>query len=316
EGGKQTLTGTSNGNSVLWTPAAGLSDPNILTPDASPSITTVYTLTATTGICKATSAVTAFVNPAPLANAGRDTGICAGKDARLNGSGGVSYSWTPVIYLSDPFIANPAVLQPATGSITYRLAVTDATGCSSLNDDAVTVNVSAPAKLFVGNDTVIAINQPLQLHGRDINNTGFNNYTWSPTYGLNDPFAKDPVAKLDRDMLYTVLAQNAFGCSATDDIKIKVYEGPEIYVPNAFTPGDDGLNDVLIPAVIGMKAFHYFSVFNRYGQMVYTTATTGVGWDGTFKSARQPVGTYTWMAEAIDYRGNIIQRSGTVILIR
>jgi gliding motility-associated-like protein len=170
--------------------------------------------------------------------------------------------------------------------------------------------------LFVGNDTVIAINQPLQLHGRDINNTGFNNYTWSPTYGLNDPFAKDPVAKLDRDMLYTVLAQNAFGCSATDDIKIKVYEGPEIYVPNAFTPGDDGLNDVLIPAVIGMKAFHYFSVFNRYGQMVYTTATTGVGWDGTFKSARQPVGTYTWMAEAIDYRGNIIQRSGTVILIR
>jgi gliding motility-associated-like protein len=85
-----------------------------------------------------------------------------------------------------------------------------------------------------------------------------------------------------------------------------VYEGPEIYVPNAFTPEGDGLNDVLIPVVIGMKAFNYFSVFNRYGQLLYSTANVSKGWDGNFKGTRQPPGTYVWMAEAVDYRGNLI----------
>ena len=316
EGSKQSLAAVSNGSTVLWTPSTGLSNPTILTPDASPVTTTMYTLTATTGICKAISSVKVFIDPAPVANAGRDTGICSGKDARLNGSGGVSYAWTPVTYLSDINVSNPFVLQPDPGSITYHLLVTDGNGCTSLKDDAVTVSVSTPAKLFVGNDTSIAINQPLHLFGIDVNNTGFLNYTWSPAYGLNNPLAKDPVAILDRDMFYTVNAQNAYGCAATDDIKIKVYEGPEIYVPNAFTPGADNLNDILRPIVIGMKAFHYFSVFNRYGQMVYTTAIAANGWDGNFKGVKQPVGTYVWMAEAVDYRGNKIQRNGSVILIR
>ncbi|MBK7308784.1 MAG: gliding motility-associated C-terminal domain-containing protein [Chitinophagaceae bacterium] len=316
EGDKTTLAGVSNVSSFLWTPSTGLSNPNILTPDASPVITTMYTLTGQTGFCKSTSSVTVFVNPAPVANAGRDTGICSGKNAQLNGTGGGSYSWSPDTYLSAANIANPLVLQPKDGSITYRLSLIGNNGCASLKDDAVTITVSPPAKLFVGYDTIIAVNQPLPLHGIDVNNTGFNNYTWSPPYGLNNPFAKDPVAKLDRDMLYNVIASNAWGCSATDDIKIKVFEGPEIYVPNAFTPGGDGLNDKLRPVVIGMKEFHYFSVFNRYGQMLFTTADAAIGWDGNFKGTKQPPGTYVWMAEAVDYRGNLIQRNGAVILIR
>jgi len=316
EGDNTTLAATSNGSTVLWTPATGLSNPNILNPVASPVATTVYTLTAQTGFCKATSSVTVFVQPAPVPDAGRDTGACTGKNVQLNGSGGALYTWTPATYLSAANIPNPVVLQAPIGSYTYNLSAIGSNGCASLKDAVVKVTISTPAKLFVGNDTVIAINQPLQLQGIDVNNTGFNNYTWSPAYGLNDPFVNDPITRLDRDMLYTVIASNAFGCSATDDIKIKVYEGPEIYIPNAFTPGGDGLNDVLTPIVIGMKAFHYFRLFNRFGQLVYSTADASKGWDGNFKGSKQPAGTYIWMAEAVDYRGNIIQRNGSVILIR
>jgi gliding motility-associated-like protein len=316
EGGKTTLAAVSNGSSVLWTPSTGLSNPAILNPDASPITTTVYTLTAQTGFCKASSSVTLFVNPAPVANAGRDTAICFGADVQLNGSGGVAYLWSPAAYLSATNIANPFVVKPNAGSITYRVLVTDINGCVSLKDDAVTINISQPAKLFVGNDTVIAINQPLPLHAIDVNNTGFLNYAWSPAYGLSNPFAKDPVAILNRDIQYTVVAQNAFGCTGTDDIKIKVYKGPEIYVPNIFTPDGDGLNDVLKPIIIGMKAFHYFRVFNRYGQMIFATANASNGWDGYFKASKQPFATYIWMAEAVDYLGNTIQRKGTVILLR
>lgn len=316
EGAKKTMAATSNGASVLWTPSTGLSNPNILTPDATPLITTLYTLTATTGICKASSTVTVFVNPAPVVYAGRDTGICLGKDLQLNGSGGLVYVWTPATYLSDANIANPVVVQPPAGSITYHLSATDANGCKTLKDDDVTVTVSPEAKLFVGYDTAIAIRQPLQLFAVDVFNAGFINYTWSPTYGLNDPFSKTPVAILDRDIVYNVTASNAFGCTATDNIKIKVYQGPDIYVPNAFTPNGDGLNDVLRPVVIGMKEFHYFTVFNNYGQLVYTTAVLAQGWDGNFKGKQQPIGTYVWMAEAVDYKGNKVQRKGSAVLIR
>jgi gliding motility-associated-like protein len=65
-----------------------------------------------------------------------------------------------------------------------------------------------------------------------------------------------------------------------------------------------------------MREFHYFRVFDRYGQLLYATANAANGWDGNFKGTKQPVGTYVWMAEAVDYRGNTIQRNGSVILIR
>lgn len=311
-----TLAATSNGSTVVWTPSTGLSNPNILTPIASPVITTRYIITATTGICKTKDSLDILVNPAPIANAGRDTGICFGKDIQLNGSGGIAYVWRPSTYLSGTTVSNPVVVQPPAGSITYRLTVTDANGCISLKEDDIRIDVSRPAKLFVGYDTSIAINQPLQLFGVDVFNAGFINYSWLPSYGLNNPFAKNPVAILDRDMVYNVTASNAFGCTATDDIKIKVYKGPEIYVPNSFTPNGDGLNDVLRPIVIGMKEFHYFSVYNSYGQLVFTSAVAANGWDGTFKGVKQPIGAYVWMAGAVDYKGNKIQRKGSAVLIR
>jgi gliding motility-associated-like protein len=62
--------------------------------------------------------------------------------------------------------------------------------------------------------------------------------------------------------------------------------------------------------------FNYFRVFNKYGQLIYTTSNATSGWDGNFKGNKQPVGTYVWMAEAIDYRGNKIQRNGSFILLR
>lgn len=316
EGTKTTLTATSNGTSFSWTPVTGLSNPAILNPDASPVITTLYTLTAMDGTCTGTSTVTVFVNPAPVANAGRDTGICFGKNIQLTGTGGISYLWKPSTYLSNANIFNPIVTNPNIGLITYSLSVVDANGCNSLADDNITINVSPPPTLFVGNDTTIAINQPLQLYGIDINNTGFNNYAWSPTYGLNNPLIVNPVAVLNRDIIYSLTAQNANGCIGIDDIKITVYEGPEIYVPNAFTPNDDSKNDILKAIPIGLKEFKFFTIFNSYGQQVFSTVNPGIGWDGTFKGVKQGMGTYVWIAEGVNYKGTIIQRKGSVILIR
>ena len=115
---------------------------------------------------------------------------------------------------------------------------------------------------------------------------------------------------------YTLTAQNANGCTGIDDIKITVFEGPEIYVPNAFTPNGDGKNDVLKAIPIGLKEFKFFMVFNTYGQQIFSTVNPAIGWDGNFKGAKQGIGTYVWITEGINYKGTTLQRKGTVILIR
>lgn len=89
-----------------------------------------------------------------------------------------------------------------------------------------------------------------------------------------------------------------------------------IYVPNAFTPDANSINDELKIILFGMKQLNYFSIYNRYGQLVFTTKDAAIGWNGKFKGKMQNQGTYVWMAEVVDLRGNIIQEKGTCTLIR
>jgi gliding motility-associated-like protein len=89
-----------------------------------------------------------------------------------------------------------------------------------------------------------------------------------------------------------------------------------IYVPKVFTPNNDGTNDLLKPILVGISAFHYFSVYNRWGNLIYTTQDPNQGWDGTFKGVAQPVETYLWIAEGIDVTGKKIVQKGMTSLVR
>ncbi len=89
-----------------------------------------------------------------------------------------------------------------------------------------------------------------------------------------------------------------------------------IYVPKVFTPNGDGTNDVLKPILVGIASFHYFSVYNRWGNLIYTTQDPNQGWDGTFKGVAQPVETYLWIAEGIDTEGRKIVQKGMTSLVR
>ncbi|MEP7165723.1 MAG: choice-of-anchor L domain-containing protein [Ferruginibacter sp.] len=315
EGKNTTLSATTNGTSVLWTPAATLNSVTLLNPLASPTITTKYYIRSILGICDKTDSVTVFVNPAPDANAGADSTICFGGSTQLSGSGGVDYIWSPVTYLSATNVSNPLVTKPAT--ITYYLSVTDANGCTSLSKDDVKVTVSPPAKLYAGADTAVAINQPLGLFATDINHIGFIKYHWSPERGLNDPDIYNPVATLsDYENYLVVTASTLYGCIGIDSIKVKTFKGPEIYVASVFTPNGDGKNDILKAFPVGMRSFSYFRIYNRYGQLVFSTTNENIGWDGKIKGYTQNMSAFVWMAAAIDFKGNLIQRKGTTMIIQ
>jgi len=287
----------------------------IADPVANPAVTTTYDVTAVLGVCTLPGSVTVTVLPAPTASAGAADTICSGKSTELQGSGGVTYQWSPATYLSDPTTADPIVEQPGR-SITYSLTVFGADGCASVQSASQLVYVTPPPVVFAGDDTAVLAGQPVPLDAIDVNNSGFTQYVWSPASGLTNAAVKDPTAQITGNITYTVTATTADGCSGAGSIVIAVVGSSNIVVPNAFTPNGDGHNDVLKVDAIGIRDFKYFSVFNRWGQEVFTTSNQGIGWDGMRGGQVQPPGVYVWAAMGLDFSGRTVLRKGTVILIR
>ncbi len=316
EGESTILNAVTNAANVAWSPITGLSNAGIPNPVASPVFTTEYVITVTTGLCSKKDSVKVLVNPAPTAHAGNDAQVCNGKILQLQGSGGIGYQWQPATYLSNPGIANPVLQSASAGNYQYLLTITDANGCRSLKPDTLLVTVLPVVAVFAGNDTAIAINQPLQLNAIDLNHSGIIGYIWSPSFGLSNAGISNPVATISYDITYVVTGRDANNCVGWDDIHIKVYLGPEIYVPTAFTPNADGLNDIFKPILIGIRELRSFAVYNRYGEQVYQTSDQGEGWNGVFKGQPQNAGAFIWVAEAVDYKGNVLRRKGTVVLVR
>ena len=308
------LQPVSNAATFNWNATPGLSNPNTRNPVARPGSTSTFIVHATTGICTVHDTLTINVLPAPVANAGRDTSVCIGGTLRLQGSGGLSYSWLPASLVSDPLVPDPTVTPSQQTS--YYLQVKDANGCTSLNYDTVVISLVPAVQAFAGRDTSISLGQPLQLNGRDLGNSGVNKYEWSPTTYLNDGFIANPVSNPPRDIIYKLTLTTPEGCIGSDFISVKVFAGSDIYVPTAFTPNGDGKNDVLRPIPVGMKELRYFRVYNRWGQLVFSTNNSDRGWDGRIGGQKQSTGTFVWIAEAVDYKGNTVNRKGTVSIIR
>ena len=297
-----------------WTPAAGLNYDTAKNPIASPTDTTKYYLVAKWGICQRRDSITINILHKPIADAGRDTTICFKTNALLIGkasnlSGTVNYSWAPPDSLNTPNAATTIARIDTTRKFT--LTVTDNYGCNFSVSDSVWVKMMPVLVVNAGNDTNAILGRPHQLLG-----SGGANYTWSPAGPLNNPFIANPLATLYNDTYFTVYVTDSIGCSASDGVFVKVYEGPNYYVPNAFTPNGDGLNDVFRPVPVGIQKTDYFRVYDRYGQLMFETNKWLEGWDGMFKGKKALAGTYVWVIKGTDKNGSVVEMKGTVILVR
>jgi gliding motility-associated-like protein len=116
---------------------------------------------------------------------------------------------------------------------------------------------------------------------------------------------------------FTLVTATVGGKAIINGSPARVYfAGINIYVPRAFSPNNDGTNDLLKPILVGIQEFHYFTVYNRWGNILFTTTDPNQGWDGTFKGVAQPVETYLWIAEGIDVNGKKIVAKGMTSLVR
>ncbi|MBI2731231.1 MAG: gliding motility-associated C-terminal domain-containing protein [Sphingobacteriales bacterium] len=305
------LNPSSDALSYKWTPTNTLDDPNKKNPVASPLSNTRYTVIGNIGKCQATASVNVKVVPYPTVTTSGDKRICFDDTTQLNAQIIASrFTWSPQSNILNGNTLNPLVFPNTTTD--YIITVRDTLGCPKPVSDTVTVTVIPPIQAFGGNDTNIVINQPLQLIA-----TGGTIYNWQPATGLNNTNIYNPVAILQNSQQYIVKVSTPEGCFAFDTINVRVFiTPPSFFVPNAFTPNTDGRNDTFKPIAAGISVFKYFRIYNRWGQLVFSTNRLKDGWDGTLKGREQPLGVYVWVAEGITFTGITIKEKGTVALIR
>ena len=156
------------------------------------------------------------------------------------------------------------------------------------------------------------VDMPFGLKARQIGNT----CSWSPAIFLNDAKIYAPVFNGSSDRLYTIQLTTGSGCVTIDTQMVKTVKSAEIYVPTAFSPNNDGLNDILRPTLMGMKDLHFFRVFNRWGHLLFETSSSRIGWNGRLNGVPQITQTVVWVAQGVGVDGRIHTRKGTSILVR
>jgi gliding motility-associated-like protein len=197
---------------------------------------------------------------------------------------------------------NPAVAGAGVHAIQYKF--TTAEGCPATATGEV--RVLPTPQLSAGPDRTLVAGGSIRLMATAAGN-GLQ-YNWSPATGLDDAGTLQPLVRTETDRIYRLTATSAEGCSATDDVAVTVVA--ELYIPNAFTPNGDGLNDTWQVPFLESVSGGAVKVFNRYGQIVFQTAGT-LKWDGRFKGAELPSGAYAYL---LQYNGKT--KKGVVMLLR
>ncbi|MGB3088361.1 MAG: T9SS type B sorting domain-containing protein, partial [Chitinophagaceae bacterium] len=305
----------SNGLQYAWTPASQFINATVKNPFAfTNNAMTNYQVTATIGGCSATDNIIVTTVPYPVVNAGTDFSICYNARAQLNGmTDGSSWQWAPASLVSNPNLLNPVSYPPRTTN--YILTAFDTRGCPKPTSDTIRVTVLPKMRVSAGRDTSVIVNQPLQLTA-----TGGINYDWIPATYLSAADISNPVSIFPNPatgIQYKVIVYSTQGCKDSAYINIKVFKTkPTIFVPTAFTPNNDGKNDLLRPIAVGISNIEYFNIYNRWGQLLFSTTINGQGWDGRINGVLQSTGTFVWTVKATDYTGEAYFQKGVVTLIR
>ncbi len=274
----------------------------------------IYTITLSTdeGLPTQTTACKQIVvtSPDPVAVV-KDTAICTGDSAQLYIAPAKSYLWTPATGLSATTSANPKSSPAITTN--YSVTINDKNTCTQ--QFAVKVTISAPPVITVTKSGDIdCSNIPIQLTA-----SGGTQYLWSPSTGLSNANIANPTALVAQNTTYNVTATSSAGCKASGTVTVVVTGAASstnpFLMPNAFTPNKDGRNDCFGITHWGTISQLEFSIFNRWGQLIFFTKDASKCWDGNIQGIPQPSGAYVYMIKATASCTEI-ERHGTFVLIR
>lgn len=302
----------SGGQIYSWSPAGTLSNPASSTPVASPAANTLYYVSITdANNCIHRDSVQVNIRPDAVFTVDAAPGLCLKDSVRLNAAGGDIYDWQPALFLSNNSIPNPWAF-PAT-TTTYAVTITEST-CNQSATLFTTVTVlPLPSITATKSNDIDCSTDKSQLSA-----TGGVSYIWSPATYLSAADIADPVASPINTIDYIVQGSDVNGCVNYDTIQVKVDNVNKggYLMASAFTPNGDGLNDCYGTKLWGIIQEIDFSIYNRWGQLVFHTTNPGACWDGTYKGVNQDTGVFVYMIRAKTNCESTVFRKGTFALIR
>lgn len=316
--GTEVQLDASGADSYRWETNEAISCTTCARPTVSPEHSTTYVVTGTNqfGCSSKDSVLVSVQQPFVLKVEPGDT-ICQGKEVRLASSGADIYSWLPAGSVQHPNSAITTAMPQATTM--YHVVGKDNHNC--FTDTAeVLIKVWPIPSVNAGADQSLVVGGAIQL--KATSSADVTTWQWIGTGAMSCTTCATTLVKPKQTTNYRVIVKNDGGCAASDDVTVNVIcNNGNLFVPNAFSPNGDGVNDRFYPGGTGINRIKSLRVFNRWGEIVFEKADfsandAAYGWDGKYKGALLAPDVYIWACEVICENNEVLSFKGDVSLLR
>lgn len=246
--------------------------------------------------------------------------VCVGDTLQLavnnlNGDA-LAYEWSPENGIIAGANTATPLISPVSNQTFYTVQATNALGCAASETVEVNLFNFVPPLAILAQPDTIAAGEDVQLEATE--NAGYI-YYWEPSETLNANDIYNPTATPLETTTYNLTIRDPSGCINRRSVTITVFNPecrePFIFVPNAFTPDGDGLNEVLFVRGAAIDEL-FFAIYNRWGEKVFESASKTQGWDGTYKGKMLTPDVYGYYVEVRCFNGETYFKKGNVTLIR
>jgi gliding motility-associated-like protein len=311
------------GLTYTWLPVtaiSGASNTSSIAAMPPTTATVIYTLTVSNGLCASSDTVQLKVRTVPditnfttLNNDTVCTGGCVTFSATSTGSLPIYYQWyyESGVGTSSVGVA-PEACYPSAGTFSVVATASNTCGVDTMTKTNFVTVFDLPM-LIVHGDTTINIGETAEVFA-----SGGLSYSWSPN--INNTIAcvtcSSTVVQPTVTTQYIVVASNSKYCKVQDTVTVVVdVNCGDFFIPNVFSPNDDGLNDLINVHGRCISTFN-LQIFNRWGEKVFETTTLENSWDGTFRGKRLDTGVFVYRADGVSIDGQTFNMKGNITLIR
>jgi gliding motility-associated-like protein len=229
-----------------------------------------------------------------------DTSLCFGQATTLTVADALTQLWP------DGSTDNSITFTPIQDTI---LMVEASNACQTYLYPT-TVFVHPIPNLTTINDTTIPIDSNIDLFTSSSGGT----FNWLPTTGLDCPSCENPSATPFSDITYIVEITDIYGCKNYDTVHISIEYLP-LFIPNGFSPNGDGANDLFFVRGTGIGTLD-LQVYNRWGQLVFSTNDQTIGWDGSHNGKELNSDVFVYKCDVVLKNGKELRFQGNVTLFK
>ncbi len=236
------------------------------------------------------------VNPKPLPSLGEDRNLCNGTQSIISPGTFTQYLWQDMSVSNSYVVSSPGL---------YWVKVTNEFNCSSTDSIIILSVVSSPDQFLKKEDSICNY-KTLDI----VSEKNFSQYLWSTGATIKQ-------TTVNRPGIYWLIVTDENGCTGRDSITIYAKNCMKgLYTPAAFTPNNDGHNDLFKPIIYGTLKQFEFRILNRYGETVFYTKDISRGWDGKFNGVIQNTGVFVWICTYQVDNQMVNVEKGSVLLMR